>query len=346
MSSVDESFSDEQSESGETLVDSVYENPSEEDEVIAKKNVRNYHYMMTLNNYTAEEVEDLKSIDFKYLAIGFEVGESGTPHLQVFFTCKSNPTLSAVRKMLTKNGLRRAAQLQVAIAPIAAYKYCLKGSDANHPDWKDKPFSPNEVFEKGDRPQGPRAIAESIKNKYENALREARATSTCSDASILIRHYKTILAIGEAEKAKKKVKTSLIVDLRPWQQELVDYIKQPPHSREIRWYYDPVGGKGKSQMAKYLYENFVGAVFLRGGKDADQAMMLPEVPKIVVFDYARSKTSLIQYSFIESVKDGTVPSPKYQSKMLIFDMPHVIVFSNQLPEPGQMSEDRITVINL
>jgi hypothetical protein len=44
------------------------------------------HIAFTLNNYTAQEVEALESMNqdghFQYLVYGFEMGPSETPHLQ------------------------------------------------------------------------------------------------------------------------------------------------------------------------------------------------------------------------------------------------------------------------
>jgi hypothetical protein len=39
----------------------------------------------TLNNWTQHEYDKLLNIDCKYMCIGKEVGEMGTPHLQMCF---------------------------------------------------------------------------------------------------------------------------------------------------------------------------------------------------------------------------------------------------------------------
>jgi len=51
-----------------------------------KQNSRARSYCFTLNNYTEEEYNEVVGTlkNYQYTAIGTEVGESGTPHLQGF----------------------------------------------------------------------------------------------------------------------------------------------------------------------------------------------------------------------------------------------------------------------
>lgn len=59
-------------------------------------------WCFTLNNYTEQDVEDLnqKAVLFAYLLYGFEVGESGTPHLQGFIQFKGPRTFQSVQRVL------------------------------------------------------------------------------------------------------------------------------------------------------------------------------------------------------------------------------------------------------
>lgn len=59
-------------------------------------------WIFVLNNYTNDEVEYVKSIEHLYLVFGFEVGESGTPHLQGFITFKKNYSLAGLKKLLPR----------------------------------------------------------------------------------------------------------------------------------------------------------------------------------------------------------------------------------------------------
>jgi hypothetical protein len=40
--------------------------------------------------------------------------------------------------------------------------------------------------------------------------------------------------------------------LPPWQEELITYISDPIHPRQVLWYFDEAGNTGKSWMASFL----------------------------------------------------------------------------------------------
>ena len=47
------------------------------------------------------------------------------------------------------------------------------------------------------------------------------------------------------------------------------------------------------------------------------------------------------YEALESLKNGAMFSPKYESKSKVYDMPHVIVFANWQPDRIGLSIDNI-----
>jgi len=82
-----------------------------------------------------------------------------------------------------------------------------------------------------------------------------------------------------------------------------------------------------------------------GGKTADVAYMYDNQP-IVVFDLPRDSADFTNYGTIEHMKDGQIISPKYTSVCKMFDVPHVIVFANFLPDMNKLSVDRWRIVNL
>jgi hypothetical protein len=70
---------------------------------------------------------------------------------------------------------------------------------------------------------------------------------------------------------------------------------------------------------------------------------------IVLFDLARAvETATLKDLYIvgEKLKNGQIYSSKYQSRMKVFHVPHVIYFSNSPPPIGVWSADRLQHILL
>jgi len=84
-------------------------------------------WCFTLNNYTDQEVNDLKdwlTSHTDYHIVHYEVGKQGTPHLQGYFRLKSTAVSSALHK---KPGLKRASLFICKGTEDQNIKYCSKG---------------------------------------------------------------------------------------------------------------------------------------------------------------------------------------------------------------------------
>ena len=55
------------------------------------------NWCFTLNNYSEDEYQEVWNTKCKYLVIGKEIGECGTPHLQGYIEFEHGKTLSAVK---------------------------------------------------------------------------------------------------------------------------------------------------------------------------------------------------------------------------------------------------------
>lgn len=161
-------------------------------------------------------------------------------------------------------------------------------------------------------------------------------------ASLYIPYKRTFDAIWKEEKNKVKPMTNFIP--RPWQNYILRQLEQPPHPRNIYWYWEETGGVGKTTLANYLLRN-LGAVVLSSGKSNDIAYLL-DSPKIVLFDLSRSQEDHVNYGIMEDIKNGRVFSPKYESMVKVFDIPHLLVFANFPCPHGKFSSDRIKLTNL
>jgi len=122
----------------------------------------------------------------------------------------------------------------------------------------------------------------------------------------------------------------------PWQSDMLKILSQPPDARTVHWIYDPVGGTGKTIFSKYLGTE-KNAVTLGWGKQADVLYVASQSPSdMYIIDLTRRKPKTVDwaevYSSIESIKNGYYMSPKYQSAPVIRKNPHVVVFSNAVPD--------------
>ena len=76
-------------------------------------------WCFTINNYTSNDEAFVNNLECQRLAVGKEVGESGTPHLQGFVVFKKGYRFSAMKKLFP------TAHLQVAKSWQHAWNYCI-----------------------------------------------------------------------------------------------------------------------------------------------------------------------------------------------------------------------------
>lgn len=137
--------------------------------------------------------------------------------------------------------------------------------------------------------------------------------------------------------------------LNDYQKSIADFFKvccDPRFSRDIHWFWEPKGNMGKTILSTFFCDQRDALII--GGKKADcfygvQKYIInhhDQGPEIVIIDVPRESLDYVSYSAIEKVKDGLFFSGKFDSDMVRFNRPHVIVFANEEPRVSAMSEDR------
>ncbi len=139
------------------------------------------------------------------------------------------------------------------------------------------------------------------------------------------------------------------IQLRPWQHDLLEKMKIATE-REVIWVRGTKGNEGKSWFQTYVQSLYgLDRVVRLDLKTRQQDLMhaLAKRPltnaDIFMFNMPRScgESKSCSYSAIEGIKDGYATSTKYSSTPLSFKTPNVVVvFSNELPSPHQLSKDR------
>lgn len=110
------------------------------------------NFCFTLNNYSNLEYTLLKDLECKYIVIGEEVGESGTPHLQGYVEFKNPRSFKGIKKII---GDRAHIERRYGTSTQAA-DYCKKDG---------------KFFEKGEiSAQGARADLLELKDNIMNGM--------------------------------------------------------------------------------------------------------------------------------------------------------------------------------
>lgn len=306
-----------------------------------------YGYCFTLNNYTPANEVTLKGAigqcGISYLSYGREVGEQGTPHLQGYL--QSNQ----------KNKSRFHQKLGIYVMPqersaTQARDYTQKDGDF----WQGGQFD-DTIRGTKEKSQGQRKDHDAVKEliKSGKSYQEIVDTNFAYAAK-----YGKFIKEQVAVQRMAAGKSSLLaeyegVSWKPWQQDVLNVIAGTPDPRKIHWIWEPTGNVGKSFLAKYIMLTS-SATLMESGKKVDMAYIFAQNPtKTVMIDLSRTSAPVDgkdylggMYSLLETLKNGVLTSTKYESQVITFPRPHVIVFANWEPDYSKWSSDRYDVTNL
>lgn len=160
-------------------------------------------YCFTLNNYTDLEYTATTEMECRYLCVGKEIGDSGTPHLQGYIYFDNPRSFSAIKKKMKRAHIEPANG-----TPLQGSQYCKK--DGN-------------FFEKGDLPvQGTRSDLDNVREQINSGkgMREIVETATS---------YQSMKCAELMLKYKEKK--------RDWKPEVI-WIFGKSGTGKTRWAYD------------------------------------------------------------------------------------------------------------
>ena len=286
------------------------------------------HWCFTLNNYTPADVDRLSTeiTGVDYMIFGKEVGESGTPHLQGTICFATRKRLQQVKLVIG------AAHCEIARGLTNSIKYCRKGEIVT--EWGVIPLTGGKGEKRSDLEEFKSSVLEGVANMKE--LRELHS-SVCAQYPRFVREY--------IEDNKEQVRVECF-PLRDWQASLNTVLLHEPEARQVIFVVDKIGNQGKSWFARYYEDLHENAQIIVPGKKADMAFTVKD-KRVFFIDCPRSKQGdFIQYDFLEELKNGYVFSPKYESVVKKFRIPHVVVLMNELPDMTKLSEDRYKIISL
>lgn len=290
-------------------------------------------WCMTINNPAAGLANDIKACDFiKAGIVGEERGANGTPHLQIYVQTKRHMLFNTFRNKIF-NALAIRPHIEIARGSVDQnVEYCSK-EDENPLTWG--------TFSSQGRRTDIKDIYEMIKNGKKDHVILDKYPAQYMHMYKGINTAREVLRQAEAYKELQDEFSD--VQLREWQQTALDLLLVQ-NKREIHWYVDYIGNKGKSFLADLLVALHDGIIF-NNGKSSDIAYAYNGEP-VIAFDFTRDKQDIVNYSVIEDLKNGRIFSPKYASKNKIFKKPKIIVFSNWDPDTNKLSEDRWRITHL
>ncbi|UDN67456.1 replication-associated protein [robinz virus RP_244] len=131
--------------------------------------------------------------------------------------------------------------------------------------------------------------------------------------------------------------------LRPWQNDVREYIRGAIHDREVLAVVNPTGNIGKSWFCRYVRAYRLGTVIPPMGRmeDISAMVMCKPVDRCYVIDVPRGiRLTSDFWNGIELLKNGYCYDKRHSFKDRTFPIPHVIVFMNEVPERARLIEDR------
>jgi hypothetical protein len=141
----------------------------------------------------------------------------------------------------------------------------------------------------------------------------------------------------------------LDINEKPWFKEVTKLNDIQPNGRHVYWFYDKIGGCGKSMLAKYMFHTFDGKWIILNSLKSESRLYKILRTNLqcgwechgVIADLTRfeSKPNSI-YNNIERIKDGILKKSKNSAIEIEFDVPHLVIFSNKLPKVEYLSRDR------
>lgn len=141
----------------------------------------------------------------------------------------------------------------------------------------------------------------------------------------------------------------IISELRPFQEQILKMIEEEPDDRIINWVIDGRGNSGKSAFIKYLMTTQrEKTLFATGGKAGDIFNLFKNAidagfEGTAIFTYFLNlprDSNSVSYTSLECIKDGLITNTKYEAGSIVFNGPHIWIFSNIEPDMERMTADR------
>ena len=150
---------------------------------------------------------------------------------------------------------------------------------------------------------------------------------------------------------------------RMFQRILYALLQTEPNRRDVIFIFNPLGGAGKSVTADYISLNPDFKALLApqlGSAERWNTALIDQMeeffhihgyyPKTIIVDLTRNddNTNIEHlYSSLENIKNGRLDSTFYgKFKRIRFKPPHLVVFTNNVPNLSALSQDRFKLFSI
>lgn len=290
----------------------------------------------TLNNPTVLEIENLhrgvEELNANYIVFQLEKGEQGTEHIQGYIKMRKRFTLAGIKVNIGE----RCHVERARGSAKQNRKYCMKDEGRVEGPWEY-----GSLPEQGKRND----LREFLEVMKEKTLKDSEIIDEYPE---IYAKYPRFVNVIRDHVRENKLCVERFVPRSGWQEDLADSLRSEPNPRTIKWFYDETGNSGKSYFGR-SYARGAGdktCFYASSGKHADilYAYSSSGCPEIVFFDWARSEEEKFPYGLLEKLKNGIFLNTKYESRQIIFNIPHVVVFANFQPDLRQWSKDRVELV--
>lgn len=296
-------------------------------------------WSITLNNYSNDDLrtwsEAIDNDKVAYICFQEEIAPTtGTPHLQGYCIFTKKIRLSSVKQILGTS----IHAVRSDGTPSQNRSYCKKPETAIVDSFKEFGSLPQ------DPSRGKRTDFDNFKNAVNEGLRCKRKARELFPE--LVAKYPRYCYDVIADQKDIQIEDH---ELYPWQEALKQDLSVQADDRKVIFVIDKKGNQGKTWFAKWYCKSNDDSQYLEPAKKVDMAYALQDNLRVLFLNITRTTESDTQnylYAFIESVKDGMVFSPKYESRMKYLSKVHVVVLMNTDPNMELLSEDRYSLINL
>lgn len=252
-------------------------------------NIRCRNWIITLNNYTNENLTQIELLTNCQWIYQPEIGESGTPHIQGCLLFDNPRSFKAMKKKFP------TAHLEICENKYKCINYCRK--------------------------------------------KLTRAGNT-----------RTNMDLDKIFGKRKEIKDYFIHKPYKWQSDIIKLIHTEPDERTVNWYWETTGGVGKSSLTRHLILKYGALAVMGGARDilcgVTNWINNGKELKTIIIDIPRCQSENVSYKAIEQLKNGFFFNTKYESGMIIFNIPHVIVFANFKPVIDRLSKDRWNIVSI